>query len=189
MSGTHEAHAALVLAEQNLSAPINRLPQVVLWKIFEELAGIRTSELTRPEDNAYGVASNKWMRIQRVCKHWRQIALADPFLWNTIKCDPIRDKAHCVPGDQYILEWLSRARDAPLDIYIRDMERLSEGVLQQLSARSANLRSLRVSAISHYKQLFTFFQDAAPILESLHLRREKPSEVAADGDGGAEEGT
>ena len=116
----------LALTEHNLKVPINGLPNDVLWTTFEELAGVRTSDLTNPEDNAYGVTSNKWLRALLVCKHWRDVALADPFLWNTIKCDPCRDRAHRLPGDQYILEWLARARGAPLDIYIRDMEQVSE---------------------------------------------------------------
>ena len=168
--------------QRNKQVPINRLANEILWKIFEELAGVSSSELTTPEHSAYGVTSNKWMRILRVCKHWRIVALADPFLWNTIKCDPGRDKAHCVPGDQYVSEWLGRAGGAPLDIYIRDMERVPGPVLQELSARTANLRSLRVSTINHYTQLAVLFQNAAPRLESLHIRREKHPDDPAQGD-------
>ena len=170
------------LTQRNMQIPINRAPYDIVWRIFEDVAGIGLPALTTPEGNAYNVTSNRWMRILLVCKHWRAVALANPFLWNTIKCDPCRDKCLRMPGDTFVLEWLERARNTSLDIYIRDMEQVSEPVLQQLSSRTVNLRSFRVSTVNHYQQLAVLFQDEAPMLESLHIRRERHPDDPSQGD-------
>ena len=85
---------------QTLQPPINKVPDDVLWSIFEELAGVRISRPQDPDSNAYGITRNRWMEVLLVCRHWRAVALADPFLWTVIKCDPCHDRTHRLPGDR-----------------------------------------------------------------------------------------
>ncbi|KAE9394420.1 hypothetical protein BT96DRAFT_802129, partial [Gymnopus androsaceus JB14] len=64
-------------AHQALMSPIRRIPQEVLAEIF-----IRCL----PDTSPYGVRSLEYapLLLLGVCKHWRNIALDTPLLWNSL---------------------------------------------------------------------------------------------------------
>ena len=83
---------------------INDLPPEILIEIFHYITWVADG----PVD-----ATNWHLWLTWVCRHWRQVALSEPTLWNIIW---FRD----IPNFERSLAYLERTADAPVDIRIND---------------------------------------------------------------------
>ncbi|KAI0055320.1 hypothetical protein BV25DRAFT_226722 [Artomyces pyxidatus] len=73
---------SLVKARRNaLAAPIVCLPVEVLSRIFSFVAATSEPMEDRWDEGRVDIG---WIQVTRVCQRWRQIALANPFLWASI---------------------------------------------------------------------------------------------------------
>ncbi|TFY81470.1 hypothetical protein EWM64_g2546 [Hericium alpestre] len=150
-----EVEAALQKAVQDFSKvvnayrPFNRLPYDVLVRVFE-LAGRGTPML----------------KIARVCRWWRQVALDTPYLWAV--CE--------LPKDSRYRRLLSnRSKQTPLHLDINMWNgRTSLRALARLTSQQP-LRSLRVLFMCYddpalpLSYLFKAFSLPAPDLKELSL--------------------
>ncbi|KAH9922563.1 hypothetical protein B0H21DRAFT_165291 [Amylocystis lapponica] len=94
---THHIHRP-----QSPSAPVNRLPNELLVKIFRQLLYVHPGS-ARLIDPYMG-----WLVYTRVCQYWRAVALATPNFWAEIDLSK---------GDRFVQMCLARSGDAVLDIY------------------------------------------------------------------------
>lgn len=85
---------------------INDLPPEILTNIFQYIISV----LEGPAKSA-----NWHLWLTWVCRHWRQVALSEPRLWNAIW---FRD----IPNFERSLAYLERSADVPLDIRINDTQ-------------------------------------------------------------------
>lgn len=101
----------------NSHAPINRFPPEILSLIFvhyaiifqrKQFAGFSLSAYHEPEKSAHKQIYT-WLRVARVCRHWREVALQCASLWNFLVID------ERVPGD-ILRTFLARAQEMPLTI-------------------------------------------------------------------------
>jgi F-box-like len=126
---------------------INDLPPEILANIFHYIIWVSEGP----------VQSANWrLWLTWVCRHWRQIALSDPTLWNAIW---FRD----IPNFERSLAYLERTADAPLDIRINDSQErpLSLAEMQYLFQKL-------LKKISNLRIVFIVLQEWDLILFVLH---------------------
>lgn len=129
---------------------INHLPPEVLSNIFRYV-------IWSAEGPDRGVRWRLW--VTWVCRHWREIALSDPVLWNAIWFKDL-------PNFERSLAWLERSADAPLDIRINDTKR------NPISpAEMHNLLNKLVDKLSNIRILIIVIHEWDPILVVLHALR------------------
>ena len=126
---------------------INDLPPEILTDIFQYIIWVSEGP----------VQSANWhLWLTWVCRHWRQVALSDPTLWNAIW---FRD----IPNFERSLAYLERSADAPLDIRINDSQ------ARPLSlAEMQNLFKKLLKKISNLRIVFIVLQEWDLILFVLH---------------------
>ena len=126
---------------------INDLPPEILANIFHYIIWVSEGP----------VQSANWrLWLTWVCRHWRQIALSDPTLWNAIW---FRD----IPNFERSLAYLERSADAPLDIRINDSQ------ARPLSlAEMQNLFNQILKKISNLRIVFIVLQEWDLILFVIH---------------------
>ena len=135
--------------KHNSACEANNLPAEILSTIFELVQGDQ-SFLTaipgfwypRPSWDAIGqVHSMRWLQVTAVCRRWRQVAISNPLLWNTIalRC-PFGGPAE----PEYELSWFHRAADALLDVHIWDYFSIHPRLLEAITSRSGQLRRLDI---------------------------------------------
>ena len=113
---------------------INDLPPEILTEIFQYIIWVS-------KDPDQSVNWHLWLTW--VCRHWREVALSDPTLWNVIW---FRD----IPNFERSFAYLERSANAPLDIRINDTKArpLSLAELQNLFKRLfekiSNLRTVSI---------------------------------------------
>ncbi|ETW81376.1 hypothetical protein HETIRDRAFT_317186 [Heterobasidion irregulare TC 32-1] len=101
-----------------------------------------------------------WIGVTHVCKHWRQVALDEPWLWTDVTPDM---------GRRWTWEFITRAGQMPLGIYGEREARLlpvlvASGHLSHTQALAICCDDRRLLRI--VRSLITV---AAPVLESLAL--------------------
>ncbi|KIM26962.1 hypothetical protein M408DRAFT_330329 [Serendipita vermifera MAFF 305830] len=149
---------------------INELPSEILQAIFELVPGKASRQ--PPPDSKPAVQDD----ICYVCRLWRDVAIEDPFLWNTI---------HFTANGlsvQRAERFLQRSGTAPLDIYMtasRSYERFANtmkaislhGVrfVDLIVAQSHRWRILEVQYPSLVPNLKPLWNEGAPMLEKLVL--------------------
>jgi hypothetical protein len=69
--------------QRNALTPFGRLPVELLAIIFQKLQRPASSVLK----SKHRLIDWKWLRVMRVCKYFRDVALATPELWSKIDCD------------------------------------------------------------------------------------------------------
>ena len=156
---------------QNSVVAINSLPPETLSYIFElvqealSLPPVSLASRAWQRDAVCG--RNKWVNLTAVCQHWREVALANPLLWNTIaiKYTPSRPS-----HTEAQLLWLQRAKSLPLDIYIGECgpNPLPNVVLREAGFHSSHLRRLELASLRARSSLL-YFLSPAPLLESLAI--------------------
>ena len=158
---------ANVCTVKNRNTLINKLfPPEILGYVFLELASIAAREAAPESTNedtpvTFSSQRNLWFSVMRVCRLWKEIALATPLLWATISnWDHWRGNR-----ESYFSEWLQRAGGVQLNLNIvRCLESLA-----QAASRCHRLRILHVTIhfdkVDHLRQLSV----AAPCLLSLSI--------------------
>ncbi|KAF8807854.1 hypothetical protein BYT27DRAFT_6591326 [Phlegmacium glaucopus] len=131
---------------------INHLPPEVLTNIFRYVAWSEA-----PESPELDIRRRLWLTW--VCRHWREIAIMDPILWNAIWFDDL-------PNFERSLTWLERSADAPLDMRINDTKEkpISVPALQNLLKRL-------IDKISNIRIIIIVLQEWDPILVVLDAFR------------------
>ncbi|KZW02786.1 hypothetical protein EXIGLDRAFT_828924 [Exidia glandulosa HHB12029] len=138
----------------NLLAPVNRLPQEILCRLFSE----------GPSNS-----SQQSVRISHVCSYWRELALDDPRLWTSITII----NGRTLPA---LAVLLSRAKQQPVDLrlYLVDIKGKEEQAGAALTCIVQHMQHMGKLSI-HFnadlrKSLFRKLCDVhAPVLTSLSL--------------------
>jgi hypothetical protein len=123
---------------------INDLPPEVLTVIFRYVLWSTPYLNTR------------WrLWVTWVCRHWREIAVSDPILWNAISFEN--------PNFERSFAWFERSADSSLDIRIIDTKEkpMSLETMQNLLKRL-------LEKISNFRIILIVLQDWDPILFLLH---------------------
>ena len=88
-----EAKTSLITARirslRNRSSPAASAPSDILGTIFQLL---QTTLIETPEQKLAGTWLEinsyrfffRWLKVARVCQHWRYVAITSPFLWNNV---------------------------------------------------------------------------------------------------------
>ena len=126
---------------------INDLPPEILANIFHYIIWVSEGPIQ---------SANWRLWLTWVCRHWRQVALSDPTLWNAIW---FRD----IPDFERSLAYLERSADAPLDIRINDSQArpLSLAEMQYLFNKI-------IKKISNLRIVFIVLQEWDLILYVIH---------------------
>jgi F-box-like len=154
--------------DRNAILPISRLPVEVLSEIFLVLAALIPYEEAKKRPG--------WIAITYVCQRWRAAALGCLRLWSSISLTHL-----C---DDWVLELLTRVRDAPMDLILRGHgSKHSSPIPLALLLASGGLAQVRsIDLVGCHGLNFAFevfLEDLdtvenAPLLQDLHL--EAPSE-------------
>jgi len=106
---------------RQIRAPINRLPNELLLRIFE--LAIHASVLAFPSCDVH----RHWKReLAGVSRYWRDMVLQSPRLWTTIKLAPTW-------SESFVKAHVARSSRSPLDIEICTQD----GVTQTLTFRAS----------------------------------------------------
>ncbi|KAJ8523259.1 hypothetical protein ONZ45_g353 [Pleurotus djamor] len=150
---------------------VSRLPTEVLSIIFEYLAALESRQ-------EYSRTHARWMRVTKVCRLWRSVAINTPRLWGTIYFDNKLELAEL---------FLERSKSAPLHIKLNyyapnlDVAALWFNNPSRLRTIELNFTSLKPST---WVPLFQTLK--VPNLETLTLTTHYPvhfdfaTEVDAD---------
>ena len=167
------AHA---LSGQNAAAAINKLPLEILSTIFGFAVGDRSlltlerARIPRELDINATYRNRFAIRLTHVCKYWKDVACAQPLLWNTIMV--MRFRRSESDSRSFMASLLRRSLQlsapAPLHIRIQDLQDVDMALLQDLSQECGRLQSLRIDFGVGLgpKRLFRF---DAPLLDRLVL--------------------
>ncbi|KAH7914826.1 hypothetical protein BJ138DRAFT_1143044 [Hygrophoropsis aurantiaca] len=138
-------------ARRNSLAPTSLLPPELLTAIFVECVKAHGSQ---PND------FHKWIQVAHVCRHWRDIALACPALWN-----------HLVFNDPKVTQtMITRSKYEPLVIKSDFVTPRNYDGLQVALKYTARTRELHLVATENLlRTLLNDIKDPAPLLESLSL--------------------
>ncbi|KAI0027286.1 hypothetical protein K488DRAFT_91039 [Vararia minispora EC-137] len=143
----------------NTPVPVSRLPSELLSYSFR----------LNP-DFCYTSRLRKAIAITHVCRRWREIACADPALWNHVLFEL---------GEEWFEEMLRRAKNVPLVIHYHAESIPSKSPFQhsiRLDTYLGRVRKLYVSAktpvMSHV--LSVVHSQSAPRLEELNLEHTNP---------------
>lgn len=102
--------------------------------------------------------------ISRVCRLWREVALADGTLWNLIF---FRDK----PPYRRSLSWFDRAGTAPLEIHIDERDSKWDGDEERHRFTGQHMAALMdklLTKVSQIRTLILVVDTWAPMLVALH---------------------
>lgn len=146
-------HAIILIYRSNYNdtRPVNQLPAEVLCHIFREIQS--TSYVGRQMQAA--------VRLQAVCRRWRNIIFEDASLWTVIDLRP--------KSVQLALQCLTRSKGAPLTLRFppdKDPQRylrLCRPFFNVLPHHASRIRELVIAQITIHKRL----DFAAPNLESM----------------------
>ncbi|KAH7923980.1 hypothetical protein BV22DRAFT_1035737 [Leucogyrophana mollusca] len=137
---------------RNSLAPISSLPPELLAAIFVECVNSYHSQPT---------SFHMWIRVAHVCRHWRDVALACPALWN-----------HLVFGDPAVTEiMITRSKLVPLVIRSDFVTSLNYDGVQVALRHTARAKDLHLVATEDsLRRLLNDIKEPAPLLESLSLK-------------------
>ena len=102
-----------------------------------------------------------WIQVTAVCQRWREIALDDPSLWNTILIERASTRR--------VLRCLRLSRGAPLDIVISNYDHVPNVIQKELESRCAQLRQLHIKNAFDSTDQFVSLNMPAPLLQHLQL--------------------
>jgi hypothetical protein len=158
-----ECHA--IETHLSLNAPIRRLPDKLLAKIF--VASLPPGQpFIQPSDREAP------LNLTWVCSAWRKIALCMPALWSALSLVCITDHSPI----ELMEQWLWRSWDRPLSISvcIADAgEPHTQAILNKLATWIDRWRHVKLhiggEAYLLFAQFHSAFGVAAPILETFEL--------------------
>jgi len=148
---------------QNASAPVNRLPPEILAHIFSLVQPFSQGPLfSLPK------TYNKWMKVTRVCQHWRTTALSFPRLWSHIHVRKPLDR-------KIAMKNIKRSAQSPLNVYctiVAPPEADEVNILSLVAEQMHRLQELHIHwTIPHETSLWDLIIPPAPApnLEVLSL--------------------
>ena len=152
---------------RNALAPVSRLPNELLYKIFTTFAGLEQSDYINGTDIS-------WIRpITAVCSHWRAVALECPRLWSSI----------IFSRPSWAAEMLKRSKMAPL-IIKADLTYLTPKMVdavQMALQHVSRIRELHLTASkATMEKLIDNLNEPAPLLQSLCLSNPRYSHFLLD---------
>ena len=181
---------------RNAFAPINTLPLEILAHIFSMLIFDDQVPKAFLPDLSVREQPHAWIAVTHVCRHWRETAMAFPFLWSTIDSDSalaalaflnrsaasslrvyLRDAAY---GSRYspslerarFMQSIAHHSDRFLELHIQPQFRYGSKILQALSRPAPHLKSLSVMlnlGKDEPQELPMLFNGRTPELERLTL--------------------
>ena len=106
-----------------------------------------------------------WLQVTAVCRRWRQVAISNPLLWNTIALKCVIEE----PAEpEFELLWFQRAAGALLDVHIWDYSRIHPRLLEAITLRAGQLRRLDIHRAWDLDESYLFTLPM-PRLETLSL--------------------
>ncbi|KAJ3560909.1 hypothetical protein NP233_g10529 [Leucocoprinus birnbaumii] len=163
-------HLALALPHirflQNTFSPINQLPPEVLANIISYIQ----CDIPRHAPFPLPLDLNNWAQVLSVCRHWRSTLMNAPSLWKRIHYF----RGECVDSFGRSREWLSRAHDVPLKVYLTGL--LSSDSFEEtmdlpveIFSHVPRLQELHISSrhTLHDSILWKLVDQPAPNLESF----------------------
>ena len=146
-----------LFTRRNTLIPVSLLPPEILSRVFHLLV---------VEERPFFSSGNLklgWIRVTHVCRHWRQVAIDDLTLWAKIR--DIR------MNTEWISEMVARAKNAPLNIELDDVESSNLEMLFMIPQHFPHTRQLRLHNLSlyHSDSIQEIFSLEAPALEHLEL--------------------
>ncbi|KAK0489938.1 hypothetical protein EDD18DRAFT_1187645 [Armillaria luteobubalina] len=103
------SHAAAELTKyRSLIAPVKRLPNEILLKIF-------SLACTNMSDSIDVINDPPWL-LSHVCSQWRSFCLSSPCLWSTVAIPPMDSKRYHVADT--LGSCLDRSHGLPLNLYL-----------------------------------------------------------------------
>ena len=162
----HDQIYANMAMHQNEIVSVNRLPPEILSEIFLDLAESLASREYRRE--RLSAVRNEWLRVTRVCRRWREVAVGQPLLWNVLDYNTgnARRQTHEAALNR---QWLRRAGCAPLDICIGGTNLIDEETLAELAARCGQIRRLWIRLFDP-ADILSRFAGPATHLEELTIQ-------------------
>ncbi|KAI0264841.1 hypothetical protein BC834DRAFT_970411 [Gloeopeniophorella convolvens] len=150
-----ELRMRLLYAQLNALSPISLLPTELLAHIFHLLRDDRDYYEDVPQLPLLSA-------VTHVCCHWREVALSDSSLWSAI-WDIIPRRCN----QQWLIEMLSRSKNAPLDV---NLDTPHTDLLHSLTRHSSRISRLALSGLEDGGALRNLLETEAPTLEDLDLR-------------------
>lgn len=135
---------------QNQGALINRLPSIILAKIFRHMQGSFTYLSYRGRGSV-----SPWRVVGEVCQHWREVSLHSPNLWQQIHIPVCAEQRQ----NERVTLHLERSGVLPLSVYIRAYQWAGfswdspqvRGILSQAHRiKDLHLPSADSSALAHF---------------------------------------
>ncbi|PPQ68072.1 hypothetical protein CVT26_007356 [Gymnopilus dilepis] len=114
--------------------------------------------------------------ISAVCRRWRQVALAAPGLWTSLKV-LLREGMDPTGHGELMQQWLLRSGTRPLHLVVYDKtslistahQQFAQGLLNATKAQAHRWKSLTVSASAHLYSSIIGGVSSAPLLKSITL--------------------
>ncbi|KAJ3487709.1 hypothetical protein NLJ89_g11687 [Agrocybe chaxingu] len=166
---------------------VNRFPPELVSRVFTEACcpDIRvTSSMARKlfPHIRQGVdqGNQNPLRLQMVCRTWREIALSNPRIWSTIWVN--MGWGGDEPYRQFIQEWISRSGDVPLSLSLYEIAYQYPIYERESLARMRLLFDVINNTSSRWRELNLFLSEdlvkmlggdmiGAPLLESIFRGR------------------
>ncbi|KAI0755318.1 hypothetical protein C8Q80DRAFT_425116 [Daedaleopsis nitida] len=169
MPGDTEVEASCI--DQNSSITIctgkpsiHDLPNEILVHVFAMFAALTDGQLQRRRSKRRQhprLPTSHWVHLMCVCRHWREIGIQTPRLWQIIHVDKT---------PEWLALSLERSREAPIDIAFR-REHVVRTSLSTVLTVAHRLRKLLLPHISdaNLHILLPLFDTHMPILEEFRL--------------------
>ncbi|KAJ7850434.1 hypothetical protein B0H13DRAFT_1905670 [Mycena leptocephala] len=165
-----QLRAAKALAEERLHSytyPVMTLPNEIVSEIF--LAFLPVYPLRSP---LAGIHSPTF--LTRICRRWRDVALATPELWRAIDIGSLENHISFERQLDVFDGWLTRSRSCPLSIYIKDGVNPSD-IFSLLLPHHARCEYLKL----HLVESQPIFERPMPLLRHLDLVLNIPPSISS----------
>ncbi|KAJ7589488.1 hypothetical protein C8J56DRAFT_938714 [Mycena floridula] len=153
---------------KTVTHPIRRMPPEILFEIFVHCV----QQDHDPEKTNLDISQSPWS-LTRVCRRWRNIAVARPSLWTDIRIISTQNLHYGLDYHSTFFRWtrllgiqLIRSRSLPLNLYITSQSTFprQSSLLALLFSTSPRWKSLSLDVPT---EMLTGMSDIAGYLDSL----------------------